>query len=74
MEISAIMNIHELAIDRNEKQKADVQEKRRPEESKDNPTMAEIVDPRINPMKQADTEQGTQEEMLKTGNIVNLVT
>jgi hypothetical protein len=37
MEISAIMNIHELAIDRNEKQKADVQEKRRPEESKDNP-------------------------------------
>jgi len=74
MEISAIMNIHELAIDRNEKQKADVQEKRRPEESKDNPTMAEIVDPRINPMDQADTEQGTREEMLKTGNIVNLVT
>jgi len=74
MEISAIMNIHELAIDRNEKQKADVQEKRRPEESKDNPTMAEIIDPRINPMDQADTEQGTQEETLKTGNIVNLVT
>ena len=74
MEISAIMNIHELAIDRNEKQKADVQEKRRPEESKDNPTMAEIVDSRIDIMKQADTEQGTQEEILETGNIVNLVT
>jgi hypothetical protein len=74
MEISAIMNIHELAIDRNEKQKADVQEERRPEESKDNPTMAEIVDSRINTMKQADTEQGTQEETLKTENIVNLVT
>ena len=74
MEISAIMNIHELAIDRNEKQKADVQEKRRPEESKDNPTMAEIVDSRINIMKQADTEQGTREETLETGNIVNLVT
>lgn len=74
MEISAIMNIHELAIDRNEKQKADVQEKRRPEESKDNPAMAEIVDPRMNTMEQADIEQGTQEETLKTGNIVNLVT
>ena len=74
MEISAIMNIHELAIDRNEKQKADVQEKRRPEESKDNPMMAEIVDSRIDIMKQADTEQGTQEEILETGNIVNLVT
>ncbi len=74
MEISAIMNIHELAIDRNEKQKGDVQEKKRPEESKDNPTMAEIVDPKINPMEQADTEQGTREEMLEIGNIVNLVT
>ena len=74
MQISAIMNIHELAIDRNEKQKADVQEKRRPEESKENPTMTEIVDTRINPMEQADTEQGMQEEMLKTGNIVNLIT
>ena len=74
MEISAIMNIHELAIDRNEKQKADVQEKRRPEESKDNPTMAEIVDSRIDIMKQAATEQGTQDEILETGNIVNLVT
>ena len=74
MEISAIMNIHELAIDRNEKQKADVQEKRRPEDSKENPTMTEIVDTRINPMEQADTEQGMQEEMLKTGNIVNLIT
>ena len=74
MEISAIMNIHELAIDRNEKQKADVQEKRRPEESKDNSMVAEIIEPRINPMKQADTEQGTQEEMLETGNIVNLIT
>jgi hypothetical protein len=68
------MNIHELAIDRNEKQKGDVQEKKRPEESKDNPTMAEIVDPKINPMEQADTEQGTREEMLEIGNIVNLVT
>ena len=74
MEISAIMNIHELAIDRNEKQKADVQEQKRPEESKDNPTIAEIIDPRINPMEQADTEQGMREEMLKTGNIVNLIT
>ena len=74
MEVSAIMNIHELAIDRNEKQKSDVQEKRRPEEPKDNPMVAEIVDSRINIIKQADKEQGMQEEILETGNIVNLVT
>ena len=74
MEISAIMNIHELAIDRNVKQKADVQEKRRPEESIRNPMMAETVDPRINTMKQADSGQGKQEEPLKTGDIVNLIT
>jgi len=74
MEISAIMNIHELAIDRNVKQKADIQKKRRPEESIGNPMMAETVDPRINTMKQADLGQGKQEETLETGNIVNLIT
>ena len=74
MEISAIMNIHELAIDRNVKQKADVQEKSRPEESIGNPVMAETVDPRINTMKQADTGQEKQEEPLETVNIVNLIT
>ena len=74
MEISAIMNIHELATDRNVKQKTDVQEKRSPEESIGNPMTAETVDSRINTMKQADTGQEKQEEPLETGNIVNLIT
>jgi len=74
MEISAIMNIHELAIDRNVKQTADVQKKRGPEDPIDHPMMAETVDPRINTMKQADTGQEKQEEPLETGNIVNLIT
>ena len=74
MEISAIMNVHELAIDRNVKQKADVQEKISPEESTGNPMIAETVDPGMNPMKQADSGQGKQEEPLETGDIVNLIT
>ena len=74
MEISAIMNIHELAIDRNVKQKTDVQEKRGSEELIHTPIMAETVDSRINTMKQADTGQEKQEEPLETGNIVNLIT
>ena len=74
MEVSAIMNIHELAIDRNVKQKTDAQEKRSPEKSIDHPMTAETVDPRINTKKQADTGQEKQEEPLETGNIVNLIT
>ena len=74
MEISAIMNIHELAVERTVKQKTDAQVHRKRKDPKDEPMMDEANDSKINRAQQTDEVQGTQEETLETGYIVNLVT
>lgn len=74
MEISAIMNIHELAAEQTVKQKTDAQVNRKRKDSKDEPMMDESEDSNVNRVQKADEGQGTEEETLETGHIVNLVT
>ncbi len=74
MEISAIMNIHELAMSREVKQKANLQAKKTSEEAKNDPLKAEPKLNDQNTISQADAENNVKEENSFTGNIVNIVT
>ncbi len=74
MEISAIMNIHELAMSREVKQKTNLQAKKTSEETKNDPLKAEQKLNDQNTISQADAEDNVKEENSFTGNIVNVVT
>ena len=74
MEISAIMNIHELAMNREVKQKANSQAKKASEETKNHPLKAERILNDKNTISQADAEDNVNEEKTFTGNFVNVVT
>ena len=74
MEISAIMNIHELAMSREVKQKANSQEKKASEETKNSLLKAEQISNDKNSIPKADAEDSVKEEQSFTGNFVNIVT
>ncbi len=74
MEISALMNIHELAMNREVKQKANSQEKKVSEETKNRLLKAEKTSNEMNTISQADTEDNVKDENTSTGNFVNIVT
>ncbi len=74
MEISAIMNIHELAMSREAKQKIGSQGKKVSEDTKNRPLEAgqTLTDP--NKISQTDEEDKVKEGTSFTGNFVNIVT
>ncbi len=74
MEISAIMNIHELAMNREVKQKANSEAKKASEGTGNNPLKAEKILNSENAISQADAEDSVNEEKTFTGNFVNIVT
>ena len=74
MRISAIMNIHELAVEETVKQKNDAQINRKRKDPKDEPMLEEAKESMLNRPQQTDEVQGTQKETFETGHIVNLVT
>ena len=74
MEISAIMNVHELAVKQDVTRKTEIQINRKLKNSKDDPTKEEAIDSRTNRMQKTDEGQGIEKETLESGNIVNLVT
>ena len=74
MEISAIMNVHELAVKQNVTRNTEIQINRKLKNSKDDPTKEEAIDSRANNMQNTDEGQGIKKETLEPGHIVNFVT
>ncbi len=82
MEISAIMNIHELAVNRTVKQKADARMKKGQKEVQDNALQSAQLDGQnkgltgaiANTVRQAEPKEEAQAETHVTGNVVDIRT
>ena len=74
MEISAIMNIHELAMNREVKQKANSQLKKNSGEVKNGHLETEQIAAKQNTVSQVDAQDSAKDEKNFTGNFVNIVT
>jgi hypothetical protein len=74
MEISAIMNIHELAVEQIAKQKTVARVNRKRKDPKDESMMGEAKNSKFNRLQQTNKLQETQKETSETGRIVNLAT
>ena len=74
MEISAVMNIHELVLNRNVKQKSDAVVKKGPEEASDSSLITKPVDQMVHTVQRADVGEVAQKDTHITGHMVNVVT
>ncbi len=82
MEISAIMNIHELTVNRTVKQRADARVKKGQKEVQDNALQSAKLDGQdkgligamANAVQKADPKEEPQSETPVTGNVVDIRT
>lgn len=74
MEISAIMNIHELALNRRIKQEFKGMDNKGPEAVSHSIRMTEQVDPRMHTVQQVDVGEVTQKDKYITGHMVKIDT
>lgn len=82
MQVSAIMNIHELAVNRTVKQKADAQMRKGQKEVENNalqPTHLDVKDKQLkgvrpNTVQQSDKKEEIQSESFLIGNAVDIRT